>query len=84
MKTAISISDGLFEKATRLSKELRVPRSRLIAEALREYLEKIENRKILREINAAYGDGDERPAETDSLRGALRRHKELLLDEDRW
>jgi len=40
MKTAISIPDDLFQKIERYSRRLRIPRSRLFAEAAREYLAK--------------------------------------------
>ena len=38
MKTAISIPDGLYRDAERMAAQLRRSRSRLYADALREYL----------------------------------------------
>ncbi len=40
MKTAISIPDDLFHEVERCSRRLRVSRSRLFADAAREYLAK--------------------------------------------
>ena len=38
MKTAISIPDGLYAEAEQLARRLNWPRSRLYADAVREYL----------------------------------------------
>jgi predicted transcriptional regulator len=43
MKTAISIPDDLFHEVERCSRRLRVSRSRLFADAAREYLAKRRN-----------------------------------------
>ncbi|MCA9973081.1 MAG: ribbon-helix-helix protein, CopG family [Anaerolineales bacterium] len=56
IKTGISLDKPLFEKLERLSAEMGVSRSRLLALALEEYIERQQNLKLLRELNAAYGD----------------------------
>ncbi len=56
IKTAISIDDVLFEKANDLAAELRLSRSGLIALAVREFVERHENLRMLDAINAAYAD----------------------------
>jgi metal-responsive CopG/Arc/MetJ family transcriptional regulator len=38
MKTAVSVPDDLFAEAERLARRTRKPRSRIFADALREYL----------------------------------------------
>jgi metal-responsive CopG/Arc/MetJ family transcriptional regulator len=38
MKTAVSIPDEIFEEAERLAERLRISRSRLYSQALREYV----------------------------------------------
>lgn len=38
MKTAVSIPDGLYAEAEQLAQRLQRPRSRVYADALREYL----------------------------------------------
>lgn len=52
MKVAISIPDPLFKSAERLAKKLKKPRSRLYAEAVREYLDVHDPKTITEEINA--------------------------------
>ena len=40
MKVAISVPDPLFDAAERLAEQRHMPRSRLFAEALKEYIER--------------------------------------------
>lgn len=56
MKTAISIPDSLFDNVEEIAEELHISRSQLFADAVREYIEKVRNRKILESINAAYSE----------------------------
>lgn len=53
IKTAISIQKSLFEKAEDLARKMKVPRSRLYALALQDYLRRRENENLLAQINAA-------------------------------
>ena len=57
IKTAISIEESLFEQADALAHTMKVPRSRVFALALKEYLHRIENKKLLAQINAAHAEG---------------------------
>jgi len=54
VKTAISIKAGLFKEAESLAHRLHVPRSRLFAAALEQFLEQHRNRQLLEQINRAY------------------------------
>ena len=56
IKTAISIQKSLFEKAEDLARKMKVPRSRLYALALQDYLRRRENVNLLAQINAAHAD----------------------------
>ena len=56
MKTAISIPDDLFSAIDKLSKELNCSRSRILTNAAREYIKKLENKSILEAINKAYSE----------------------------
>ena len=51
MKTAVSISDTLFERAEKYSKKTKRTRSRLYSDALEEYLDRRERSKIIDQIN---------------------------------
>lgn len=55
MKTAISIPDPLFDEAERLSKRLRIPRSRLYAKAVEAYLLRHRSKGIKEALNEVYG-----------------------------
>ena len=58
MKTAISIDEGLYRKAEKLSSKLNVSRSQLFAQALEYLLEKSETLEIIQKLNAVYGPND--------------------------
>lgn len=81
VKTAISMQEPLFEEINRLAKELQMPRSKLIALAVEEFINRRENRRILAALNEVYADapnsGDE------ALRkGMQRKHRQLV--EGQW
>ena len=56
MKTAISVPDELFKKIEKIAKEYNYSRSKLFTTAAREFVEKINSRKLLDAINEAYSD----------------------------
>ena len=78
MKTAISIPDELFREVELCSRRLKVSRSRLFADAVREYLAR---RRFPPDATAAWNQvidlagqpGDEAPA------AALRNHGKAVL-----
>ena len=81
MKTAVSIDESLFERVDAVANELAIPRSRLFALAVEEYVRRYENQKLLEALNAAYDDSPD-PAQQDRL---LRmRYKQRDLEEGEW
>jgi len=80
VKTAVSIKKSLFEQAESLARKMRVPRSRLFAIALEDYIRRQENRKLLTQINAAFA-GESDPEEEDLRRRHRRRHRRLVEGE---
>ena len=52
MKVAISIPDPVFRHAEELARRLRKPRSKLYAEAVREYLDAHDPKAVTEKINA--------------------------------
>jgi predicted transcriptional regulator len=68
VKTAISVPEDLFEQMDKLARRWRVPRSRLIARAVEEFLERRKSDEITARLDRAYAD-KETPEEN-----ALRRH----------
>jgi metal-responsive CopG/Arc/MetJ family transcriptional regulator len=55
MKTAISISDELFQNAERIAKQKKLSRSELFRQALLAYLDKHDEHKITESLNKIYG-----------------------------
>ncbi|MCA9987185.1 MAG: ribbon-helix-helix protein, CopG family [Anaerolineales bacterium] len=79
-KTAISLPDALFQELERLAKELHLSRSRLLALAFEEFVERRQNQKILRELNAAYDD--EQAEELDLTRRHMIRYQ--INQDETW
>lgn len=58
MKTAVSIPDDIFKEADRAARRLKWSRSRLYAEALREYLARRTPAALLESLREVYGQED--------------------------
>lgn len=82
MKTAISIPDEIFKDIEKLSKKLRCPRSRILTEAAREYIEKMKNNDIFEAINKVYS-GEETEQEKQLRRKSKKLYAKLLKGE-KW
>jgi metal-responsive CopG/Arc/MetJ family transcriptional regulator len=81
IKTAISLQQTLFDQVEELAREMQIPRSRLFVLAMEEFIERYQNQKLLREINAAYEDLPD-PADQDLQRHHRRRHRKQV--EGQW
>lgn len=57
VKTAISLEAPLLKEIDAVAHELRIPRSRLLAKAAREFLRRYENAKLLEALNEAHANG---------------------------
>ncbi len=77
IKTAISIQEDLFDKAEALARQLHISRSRLYAQALKDYIQKHQNAQLLEQINAAYDDQFD-PEEEREFRSMRRIHRQIL------
>ena len=80
MKTAISLPDNLFRQADEMATELAIPRSRLVALALREFIRKHRQQEVTKRLDEVYGDLPERRIPTDV---GLESLTELTAD-DSW
>lgn len=84
MKTAISIPDDLFEKAEKTAKELGLPRSRLFALAIEEFIDHHSKETITEKLNLVYGKQNQSsPEESNSSRLSTAILRETLAD-DTW
>ncbi|MCL2175312.1 MAG: hypothetical protein FWB73_04620, partial [Treponema sp.] len=54
MKTAISISDALFEKAEKTARYMGIPRSKLYVIALEDYISRNNGEMITKKLNEVY------------------------------
>ena len=82
MKTAISLPDDLFEKVEQLAEELHLPRSRIFTEAVRDYIDRQRNQKILRALNRVYSEADTEQETT--LRKQSKKHYARRLKAEKW
>lgn len=79
VRATITIDEALIEEANELAESLEISRSRLIAEALREYLERRRSLAVLAALDATYGtepdaeEAAEEEAVTRAGAAALRR-----------
>lgn len=78
MKTAISLPDVLFAAVDALARKRGVPRSRLIAEALEEYVAKHRHTRVTEQLNALYST---EPAKVDE---PVRRAQRRMLKRSDW
>ena len=78
MKTAISLSDALFEEADQLAKIQGLSRSELYARAIEEYLDKHRRDAIKQALTDFYSKEDS------SLDPVLLKMQVLSLNEDNW
>ena len=78
VKTAISLRKSLLEKAETLAREMNVSRSRLLALALEEFIDRYQNQRLLEQINAVYKDIPDTVEQ--GLRRKLRRHHRRIVE----
>ena len=57
VKTAISLPESTYARAQRAAVHLNVSRSSLFSRAIDDYLIRLENAEMIKEIDEAYGDG---------------------------
>lgn len=81
MKTAISIPDDLFKTVEELAEELHLPRSQVFADAVRDYIERHRNKKILDTLNKVYPEA-ETEQERELRKQSKKRYAKLLKAEE--
>ncbi|MDM3846241.1 MAG: type II toxin-antitoxin system PemK/MazF family toxin [Aphanizomenon gracile PMC649.10] len=58
IKTAISIEESLYEEVTALANAMQIPRSKLFAIAMEEFLRRQKNRQLVESVNEAKAMGN--------------------------
>ncbi len=79
MKTAISVPDEIFDRASRRAKDLGVSRSEFFARAANNYLKELDARSLTEQIDAAL---ERCGALDDSNAAAVEAAHGLLLESD--
>jgi len=80
VKTAISLQKPLFDQVEALAEKLNVPRSRIFALAVEEFVRRHQNQRLLQRINEAYEDAPDL-AETAFRRRMRRQHRQIVEGE---
>jgi hypothetical protein len=78
MKTAISVPDELFAEADRLARKLKRSRSRVYADAIREYVARHDSESVTADLDRLYGGPEI------GLDPAIRAAAERLLQRVDW
>jgi hypothetical protein len=77
IKTAVSLQEQLFKQAGAMARDMKLSRSRLVAVALEEFIQRHYNRELLEKINEAYGEKPD-PAERKYMKKMRRRHRKIV------
>lgn len=80
VKTAISLDESLFERADAMARRLKVSRSELYSNAMREFLARRENRALFDSINRAVEEDTVTDPEEQLLLSSMRRRHRKLVD----
>jgi metal-responsive CopG/Arc/MetJ family transcriptional regulator len=80
VKTAISIPDATFERATHRAQTLGMSRSEFFTRAATRYLDELDAESVSEQINLALDSLD---GEDQSTRDAVSASRRMLADEDR-
>jgi metal-responsive CopG/Arc/MetJ family transcriptional regulator len=78
MKTAISVRDGLFQRAEKYANRTKMSRSQLFSEAVEEYLDKRENELLRAKINEVCEKVDT------SLDPFWKKKQSRVLSKEKW
>ena len=76
VKTAISIQKPLYDEMDRLSRKMHIPRSRLFARAVEEFIGRRKSEELTRKINETLND--ETPAEKGFRGEAMTEMRKLI------
>lgn len=82
VKTAISLEKNLFNQVNKLANDLHVSRSKLFTLAVKDYLKKQENKKLLAQLNATYGDSPNE--EEQKISKAMRSKQRKIVERESW
>ena len=80
VRTTISLDESLFQRVEALAKEMSIPRSRLFALAVEEFIARRGNEELRKAINASTEDASD--AEEEAAQQAMRdQHRSMVQGE---
>ena len=82
VKPEISLEENLFKQVNKLANDLHVSRSKLFSLAIKDYLKKQEGKKILAQLNVAYGDSLNKEEEV--LAKAMQKKQRKIVGQEAW
>ncbi len=83
MKIAISIPENIFRDVKKAAEEQKRSRSEIIVEAVRDYLTKLESRRIFDSLNEVYA-APETDEERDARKSGLDLYRRTVLKREEW
>lgn len=83
MKIAISIPENIFRDVKKAAEKQKRSRSEIFVEAVKEYLTKLESRRILESLNEVYAT-PETEEERDARRSDFDLYKRTVLEREKW
>jgi metal-responsive CopG/Arc/MetJ family transcriptional regulator len=83
MKIAISIPESIFRDVKKAAEEQKRSRSEIFVEAVREYLAKLESRRILERLDEVYSS-PETEEEKEARRSEFDLYKRTVLKREEW
>ena len=83
MKIAISIPENIFRDVQKAAEKQKRSRSEIFVEAVKEYLTKLESRRIFDSLNEVYAT-PETEEERDARRSELDLYKRTVLKREEW
>jgi len=83
MKIAISIPESVFRDVKKAAEEQKRSRSEIFVEAVREYLTKLESRRIFDSLNEVYA-APETDEERNARKSELELYKRTVLQREEW
>ena len=78
MKLVVSVSDSVFDAAERLARQRQIPRSRLFAEALEEYVARHGTDAVTARLDTVYSE------EAADLEAPLADAQLRVIDDEAW
>ncbi len=81
IKTAVSLDSALFQEVEGILLKRHISRSKFFADAITAYIKKMQNQRLLENLNKAYAD---QPDRTEKKHSAYARAYHRRRVKDRW